>query len=53
MDTAEGQIDSLNYSVCWNWLEFIETAIKYSLISFFFDFIVFSSYLTGGQPQND
>ena len=45
-----GQIDSLNYDVCWNWLEFIKTAIyQVQLDKFCFYFIIFSFYLITGR----
>ena len=48
--TPVGQIDSLNYDVCWNWLEFIKTAIyQVQLDRFCFYFIIFSFYLHGGS----
>lgn len=48
--TPVGQIDSLNYCVCWNWLEFMKTAIyQVQLNKLCFYFIIFSFYLQGGS----
>ena len=48
--TPVGQIDSLNYCVCWNWLELIKTVIyQVQLDKFCFYFIIFSFYLKGGS----
>lgn len=48
--TPLGQIDSLNYCVCWNWLEFMKTAIyQVQLDKLCFYFIIFSFYLQGGS----